>query len=403
MVDSRGSRILADLDAAFRQDPDIDEYDYVPVLEPVQNCSPLVKIERKIGLEMWCVKILYAYAYDKLMSWRRKDARSRDVEPDEINSLSRAVLLINPDVATVWNIRKEQIDRDFATVDVELKLCALILGKHPKSSETFGHRKWLLERWMSTDAAVKDYFARLSTEVKLESISIEIGVVDSSQQQQQRSRIATPDVVKSHVLAEFEICSTAADKYASNYNAWSHRIWTIQHLTGNDVDVLLDELETTKEWVRAHISDHSGFHFRQFLINLLCNDDQLGDDDEMKRILVDELAMSTELVRRFPDHEAIWCHRRFVVTYLRNHPDAVDAFHLANFACENKAFVDTETILAGGGGGGGCSKKSKVERSALDLFNDELEFCKQFEKSKQSTVKRLQKKYKDWLQRTMNE
>lgn len=48
-----------------------DEYDFLPVLEPKNNKSPLVLQEHKLGLEAWSVKVLFQYAYHQLISWRK--------------------------------------------------------------------------------------------------------------------------------------------------------------------------------------------------------------------------------------------------------------------------------------------------------------------------------------------
>lgn len=39
------------------------------------------------------------------------------------------------------------------------------------------------------------------------------------------------------VQEEMNVCSEAAGRYPSNYNAWSHRIWVLQHLAKLTVKV----------------------------------------------------------------------------------------------------------------------------------------------------------------------
>lgn len=39
------------------------------------------------------------------------------------------------------------------------------------------------------------------------------------------------------IREEMEVCGEAAGRYPSNYNAWSHRIWVLQHLAKLDVKV----------------------------------------------------------------------------------------------------------------------------------------------------------------------
>ncbi|KAL2294829.1 hypothetical protein Nmel_008582 [Mimus melanotis] len=147
------------------------------------------------------------------------------------------------------------------------------------------------------------------------------------------------------------VCSEAAGRYPSNYNAWSHRIWVLQHLAKLTVKVLLDELSSTKYWVSMHVSDHSGFHYRQFLLNslirrtmtdnnILVQNQMVNEQNtslqkeeesagteatcaekqsvDLSRRLDEEMELCSELIDNYPGHETLWCHRRCVF-YLQQH------------------------------------------------------------------------------------
>jgi len=148
------------------------------------------------------------------------------------------------------------------------------------------------------------------------------------------------------VREEMEVCGEAAGRYPSNYNAWSHRIWVLQHLAKLDVRILLDELSSTKHWASMHVSDHSGFHYRQFLLKSLISqtvidgsvleqnplrsepdlvlpkDEAAASTEEARinlpRLLEEEVEFSTDLIDSYPGHETLWCHRRHVF-YLQHH------------------------------------------------------------------------------------
>ncbi|XP_010082818.1 PREDICTED: protein prenyltransferase alpha subunit repeat-containing protein 1, partial [Pterocles gutturalis] len=152
------------------------------------------------------------------------------------------------------------------------------------------------------------------------------------------------------VQDEMNVCSEAAGRYPSNYNAWSHRIWVLQHLGELTVKVLLDELSSTRYWVSMHVSDHSGFHYRQFLLkslmgrtvtdnNVLVQNQMVNEKSpslqkeesggaeatcveqqsvDPLRCLEEELELCTELIDTYPGHETLWCHRRRVF-YLQHH------------------------------------------------------------------------------------
>lgn len=42
--------------------------------------------------------------------------------------------------------------------------------------------------------------------------------------------VAPAERIHQLVQEEMDICSEAAGRYPSNYNAWSHRIWVLQHV-----------------------------------------------------------------------------------------------------------------------------------------------------------------------------
>lgn len=115
---------------------------------------------------------------------------------------------------------------------------------------------------------------------------------------------------KSSLLQEeLRLSEMIANRYHSNYHAWSHRMWSLQHLlpdsfnihvkkktpktiffetiqneapefinhavttseflfiTTNEIScTYLEELETNFKWISSHVSDHSGLHFRKFLL-----------------------------------------------------------------------------------------------------------------------------------------
>uniref|UniRef100_A0A8C5U2I9 Protein prenyltransferase alpha subunit repeat containing 1 n=1 Tax=Malurus cyaneus samueli TaxID=2593467 RepID=A0A8C5U2I9_9PASS len=222
--------------------------------------------------------------------------------------------------------RKELIQSGTLNPLKDLHLGKLALTKFPKSPETWIHRRWVLQQ--------------LIQENSLPSLAT-------------KGNLGAAPVERIHRLVqeEMNVCSEAAGRYPSNYNAWSHRIWVLQHLAKLTVKVLLDELSSTKYWVSMHVSDHSGFHYRQFLLNSLirrtvtdnnilvqnqmvneqnpslqkeeesagteaaCAEEQSVD---LSRRLDEEMELCTELIDNYPGHETLWCHRRCVF-YLQQH------------------------------------------------------------------------------------
>ncbi|XP_027694963.1 protein prenyltransferase alpha subunit repeat-containing protein 1 isoform X2 [Vombatus ursinus] len=305
-------RVVKDINNAFKRNPHIDEIGLIPCPEARYNRSPIVLVENKLGVESWCVKFLLPYVHNKLLLYRQRKQR---LNKDELVDVTCTLLLLNPDFTTAWNVRKELILSGTLNPIKDLHLGKLALTKFPKSPETWIHRRWVLQQLIQENS--------LPTFVKKENLATFL-----------------TERVQRIVQEEIEVCGEAAGRYPSNYNAWSHRIWVLQHLAKLDIKILLDELSSTKHWASMHVSDHSGFHYRQFLLKSLISQtmtdsavleqsplvsehipDLPKDDNEedtsaehhrvvdLSRLLEDEVELSTDLIDNYPGHETLWCHR----------------------------------------------------------------------------------------------
>ncbi|KAM7077609.1 protein prenyltransferase alpha subunit repeat-containing protein 1 isoform 1-T1 [Ciconia maguari] len=316
-------RVVKDIRNAFQRNPHIDEIGLIPCPEARYNRSPIVLVENKLGVESWCVKFLLPYVHNKLLLYRQ---RRQWLNKDELIDITCTLLLLNPDFTTAWNVRKELILSGTLNPLKDLHLGKLALTKFPKSPETWIHRRWVLQQ--------------LIQENSLPSLVT-------------KGNLGAAPVERIHRLVqeEMHVCSEAAGRYPSNYNAWSHRIWVLQHLGKLTVKVLLDELSSTKYWVSMHVSDHSGFHYRQFLLksligrtvtdnNVLVRNQMVNEQNpslqkeeesagaeaacaeeqsvDLPCRLEEELELCTELIDTYPGHETLWCHRRRVF-YLQHH------------------------------------------------------------------------------------
>ncbi|XP_030741007.1 protein prenyltransferase alpha subunit repeat-containing protein 1 [Echinops telfairi] len=305
-------RVVKDITNAFRRNPHIDEIGLIPCPEARYNRSPIVLVENKLGVESWCVKFLLPYVHNKLLLYR---ARKQWLNKDELIDVTCTLLLLNPDFTTAWNVRKELILSGTLNPIKDLHLGKLALTKFPKSPETWIHRRWVLQQLIQ-ETSLPSFVAKGN-----------LGTIPAERTQRLRQE-------------EMEVCGEAAGRYPSNYNAWSHRIWVLQHVAKLDVKTLLDELSSTKHWASLHVSDHSGFHYRQFLIKSLISQtvpdgsvldqnpsrsepDLVLQKDEaaisteeprmnLSHLLEEEVEFTTDLIDTYPGHETLWCHRRHI-------------------------------------------------------------------------------------------
>ncbi|KAH3741506.1 protein prenyltransferase alpha subunit repeat-containing protein 1-A-like [Dreissena polymorpha] len=393
-TDKRGRRLFLDLNNAFKRDNRIDEFDYIPVMEPQTNCSPVVLVNHKLGIEMWSLKILLQFAYHSLMEWRATSKKF--IESQEIICLSRAVVLLNPECSTAWNIRKEYVESGELTMAEDLKLSALVLTKHPKSSETFCHRRWLLSRFIDIYLQ-SSQGSNLSTGsgqegfVSMDAIDLNMDLPQVNPPPVQNGvHVDGPMDYQNQMKTEIHVCTCAAEKYPCNYYAWSQRIWLIQHAYNCSSQALVGELHRTEGWVSAHISDTCGYHYRQFLLSSLCRQrESLSQQLSLQYtdLLEKEQGYIVDLIGTFPGHEAMWCHRRFVFNSLYRHysqdlsPGSPDRGLIGESATQRQ-------------------KKTRLEFEPSEWAQKEEESVKTKElKSLSSAQKQLAQKYLDWMRK----
>ncbi|GMF43078.1 unnamed protein product [Phytophthora fragariaefolia] len=83
-------------------------------------------------------------------------------------------------------------------------------------------------------------------------------------------------------------------------------------------------------WCRTHVTDHSGWNHRQHILNELTKRYQdAGDVDGVaKNPMLAEYAFVSDIMAPYPSHEALWCHRRYVMQRLlqqaKNGSDSTD-------------------------------------------------------------------------------
>ncbi|XP_014775248.1 protein prenyltransferase alpha subunit repeat-containing protein 1 [Octopus bimaculoides] len=418
-MDARGERILSDVNLAFKRDPSIDEYDYLPVDQATQNRSPVTLVSHKLGIEFWSVKVLFQHAYTKLLAWRNREANSKYLEPHEILSLTRAVVMINPECSTAWNVRKELILTGDLKAGDCLKLGTLILTKHPKSAEVFSHRKWLLNHLVSQcpvlQALMRDRRENrdINSQNCFRSTDQPWSPNNSNGHNNHMYHIHLPTAevnspVYNILVAEFDTCTLAASKYSCNYYAWNHRTWVMKLILCYSYTMFLSELSWSKSWIQQHISDHSCFQYRQFLLMQLssCQQYQCSLSDHcdntdgsrpvnnthnngcsqlpVENPFISEMSLISFLIHSYPGHETLWYHRRFVL-----HSLACAIKQKKQMNCQQD-FVNQPD----------CKHlyNTKWEMSVKELNAEETQFAEQELKSPDLFQRHLAKRYLNWLE-----
>ncbi|XP_034833335.1 protein prenyltransferase alpha subunit repeat-containing protein 1 [Maniola hyperantus] len=342
-------KIIKDVHNVLSKIAELYTFDVVPMDNNFQNKSPVLHLENCLGLESWCVKHVYMYCYSELMDkyCMKPKRKSRKIvfSCDRLTKLLNVTLLLNPEINSLWNKRREMVLQSLLDKAVELHFVRLVLSRKPKCNEAFSYRRWLLE-------------------LLLEDSTLPMHVVESL------------------VNDELIICDLASDKSPNNYHSWNHRMWLLNRLKTIKFNFNLDSLfikeyHFAEKWTSKHVSDFSCFHYYQFclkniysLSNELWKSLQSSLNVNLRKVLVNVLAanfpkdvtiqaseenllnyseeslmklllaytnknckcivdyvqlcrkveilfhllvMNDELVRFYKHHETLWYHRRFIL------------------------------------------------------------------------------------------
>lgn len=261
-------KIINEIDAVFLKDPELTGFEIIPMPSNT-NKSPVIHVEHNLGLQSWCVKYIYEYAHRLILRYKAESGRPAGINGSANTSSNNNIsninntaggsssllgylgsgnnsivkylncaILINPDVATFWNFRRQLFARNRLDITKEFQFSTLVLSKKPKSNEAFAYRRWLY-LFQSYDA------------------------IDWS--------------------FEISLCEKCADKSTTNYHAWCHRQWAIMKAP----HLLKFEIFKTEKFIRKHIHDYSCYNHRQFVLSKML---EIGYYDEDDGINFEELS-----------------------------------------------------------------------------------------------------------------
>ncbi|XP_026692242.2 protein prenyltransferase alpha subunit repeat-containing protein 1-like [Ciona intestinalis] len=273
--------------------------------------------ENCIGISKSFVKQLYLFAY-KLMLEVVKGKQCTFENEAAITS-TRCVVLLCPDCCTAWNIRKDlMLMKYIIDYKQELNLTKLVLQKQPKSSESFSHRRWLLNQIFkvtpNSNMQPNSVLKMLLKKKKLNTLAVAL-----------KFKRFEWEIINN----EMSVSHEAARMHPSNYTAWSHRVWVIDCLifpsaivSHKDSNVFVKslhkELIDGLKWTEYNVSDYSCMSYLEHIvlclvlahfINPLNTSDVINLDD----ILTTALEHNSDLLRLYNGkHEALWVHRRAI-------------------------------------------------------------------------------------------
>lgn len=262
------------------------EFDIIPVAEQQLNKSPVVIVGNNLGLESWCIKYVYKYCHREFISWRLTKREIDSSTLRELICLSNVILLLNPEFRCIWNFRRSLVASNRLEIGDELKYSKLILSRKPRNPEVFSYRQFLLQRLL-------------------------------------------PNITFQTIINELDVALSSSAKYFRNYYSWSHRVFIIstlrkrieiQQQLGNNSAITPDvfdqiirhDLEMVKNFTRCHVSDFSGYHYIQVIVQCL-HEDRRDPGVNLLDLIHNQFRFIDELFSWYPDRESLFLHRRFLM------------------------------------------------------------------------------------------
>lgn len=105
-------------------------------------------MENNLGLESWCIHHTYEYAHKTILLTKLPNSvgkmnNSNNCRNNNIVKYLNFAILINPDVTTFWNVRRQLFVKNKLNITKEFQFSSIVLSKKPKSNEAFAYRRWL--------------------------------------------------------------------------------------------------------------------------------------------------------------------------------------------------------------------------------------------------------------------
>jgi protein prenyltransferase alpha subunit repeat containing protein 1 len=260
------------------------------VPETARAYSPFLLYEQNLGIPQ---KPLYK-AYLAAVHIFGPPSHRINLPDVTIISATAVILLTNPAHTTALHARKHLVMKNILRVDKELDFFSLLLcgvKDAAKQDILWHHRRWL--------------YLTLTT--------------DHSQTSWEDFTSFDPASAR----CEFDLVANACELYPRNYHAWTHRYLCLRAMRAHSgyASHLKSEIMWTQAWIESHVSDHSAVHY---LMNIATELKALGHDargiDGQNMSL---LQHASDLVSRYPDHEALWMYLRYMFQESKSTSDKI--------------------------------------------------------------------------------
>ncbi|XP_053980246.1 geranylgeranyl transferase type-2 subunit alpha [Hylaeus volcanicus] len=194
---------------------------------------------------------------------KRKD----QIYDDELMKITERLLLENPDIYTLWNIRREAFTNNDWNEDVlkelyqrELTLTENCLKLNPKSYSAWHQRIWIMDR-----------------------------------------------MDEPNWKRELMLCAKYLDFDERNFHCWNHRAFVVQKAEISPEE----EFKFSTSKILNNFSNYSSWHYRSQLLSKIFNDYTQQSIDEKKK---DELELVMNATFTDPNDTSAWFYQRWLLS-----------------------------------------------------------------------------------------
>ncbi|KAL2917412.1 hypothetical protein HK105_203077 [Polyrhizophydium stewartii] len=195
------------------------------------------------------------------------DLRRDGVLDADSLAVTTALLNQNPEFYTVWNFRREILQRLFADMDVdavqascekEIKLTESLLRVAPKSYWVWNHRRWTLET-----------MPRPSWERELKLIGAMLEMDARNFHVWDYRRYVAKSMGNGDPKAEFDFTTHKINQNFSNFSAWHYRSQMLPKAfadASSQQDVVLQDFELVRNAIYTEPADQSAWLYQRWLL-----------------------------------------------------------------------------------------------------------------------------------------
>lgn len=317
------NKILTQISSTFQKNPNLEGFEILPI-ENDSNKSPVSYEQNSLILASWCIQPLYCYVHKKLFALKQKQPK-----PFNDYNLLNVALLLNPDSLTFWNMKRKLVKNGKVDPFEELNFVNIVLRYKPKCFDVYAYRRWILKFILlqkTTRGSTTNALLPRDLDVTMKAFSNSKNILAWNHRKYIMSIFEIISVPKLDqiFLKEWDEISDWSLKNVSDYCGFEYkqfliiRLWLFRQYFNREIK--LKELKKRVFYIFEFIKlpcfkNLETLSLEKFLLLLDINHEFVRYLIKMS-FLVEDLIINEELIKTYPGHEALWCHRQFLVKYL---------------------------------------------------------------------------------------